>query len=193
MQDVCASELLGLSSSLLAMKLLHHTKRRLGTIDVVLHRAAADANRTHDRSVHFDGKADTVGSHPRYLRNAREERRLALDEIEEVLRRESEEPCICFVLCNLDGKNGRAVHPAESLQIAAVIENRNVFRNSNGPWPWQGPCRPSSGQVRLRHCFLNNICHRSLLQFAVREIAFGPFGALARSLKPKACVSEGAE
>jgi NADPH2:quinone reductase len=56
----------------------------------------------------------------------RKERRLVLDEIEEVLRRDSEERCIRFVLCNLDGKNRRAVHPAESLQIAPVIENRNV-------------------------------------------------------------------
>ena len=49
---------------MLATKLLHHTKRRLDTIDAVLHRAAADASRTHDRSAHFDGQAATVGSHP---------------------------------------------------------------------------------------------------------------------------------
>ena len=73
----------------------------------------------------------TVGSHPCCLRNARKERRVALDEIEEVLRRESEERCIRFVLCKLDGNNGRAVHPAEGLQIAPVIENRNVYRNFN--------------------------------------------------------------
>src|SRR6202030_2745074 len=53
-------------ASLLATKLLHHTKRRLDTIDVVLHRAAADASRTHDRSAHFDGQAATLGSHPCY-------------------------------------------------------------------------------------------------------------------------------
>jgi hypothetical protein len=40
----------------------------LDTIDVVLHRAAADASRTHDRSAHFDGQAATLGSHPCCLR-----------------------------------------------------------------------------------------------------------------------------
>src|ERR1700730_19172209 len=96
-------------------------------IDVVLHRGGpAYPDRANNFSVHLDGKPSSVGRHTRKRGNASQKRRIALDKVEKVLRGDAEQGCVGLVLRNLDGKNRGSIHPAEGLEITAVIENRYV-------------------------------------------------------------------
>src|SRR2546426_1243961 len=57
-------------------------------------------------------------------------RRVALDKVEKVLRRDAEQSCVRLILRNLDGRDRGPIHPAKGLEIAAVIENRYVLANA---------------------------------------------------------------
>src|SRR4029077_19898701 len=58
-------------------------------------------------------------------------RRVALDKVEKVVRRDTEQSCVSLVLRNLDAKDRSSIHPAKGLEIAAVIQNRDVLANAN--------------------------------------------------------------
>src|SRR5438876_12313679 len=45
--------------------------------------------------------------------------------------RDKYQSCVRLILRNLDGEERGPVHPAECLEIAAVIENRYVLANAN--------------------------------------------------------------
>src|SRR6266404_6520704 len=60
-----------------------------------------------------------------------QKRRVALDKIEKVLRRDAKQSCIGLVLRNLDRKDRSPIHPAKGLEIAAVVENRDVLGNAD--------------------------------------------------------------
>src|SRR6266446_767512 len=64
-----------------------------------------------------------IGNPPPYAAtrkrgDAGQERRVALDKVEKVLRGDAEQSGIRLILRNLDGKDRRTIHPAECLEIA---------------------------------------------------------------------------
>src|SRR5438477_6574533 len=73
-------------------------------IDVVLHRGCpTHPDRPDDFAVHLDGEPPSVRRHARQRGDAGQERRVALDEAEEVLRGDAEQSCVRLVLRDLDG------------------------------------------------------------------------------------------
>src|SRR6202167_348352 len=99
-----------------------------GAVDVVLHRGCStDPDSSDNFSIHLDRKPAPIRRHPRKRRDAGQERRIALDEVEEVLRGDAEQSCISLVLCNLGGKDRGTIHSAEGFEIAAVIDNSDVL------------------------------------------------------------------
>src|SRR5437899_7411078 len=100
-------------------------------IDVVLHRGRpAQPDRPDNFSVYTDGKPSSPRRHTRKRGDAGQERWVALNKVEKVLRGDTEQSCIRLILRNLDGKDRGTIHPAECLEIASVIENRYVLANS---------------------------------------------------------------
>src|ERR1700724_800919 len=81
-------------------------------------------------SVHLNGKPSTPRRHTRKRGDAGQKRRVALDKVEKLLRGDAEQSCVCLVLGHLNGRDPRAIHPAEGLEIAAVVENRYVLANT---------------------------------------------------------------
>jgi hypothetical protein len=79
---------------------------RSRAVDIVLHRRrSAHPDRPDKFAVHLDGKPSPVRRHTRQRGDAGPERRVALDEVEEVLRGHAEERRVRFVLRNLDAQN----------------------------------------------------------------------------------------
>src|SRR3984885_10106809 len=100
-------------------------------IDVVLHRGRpAQPDRPDNFSIHLNGKPSTPRRHTRKRWDAGQKRRVALDKVEKVLRRDAEQSCVRLVLGHLSGRDRGAIHPAECLEIAAVVENRYVLANA---------------------------------------------------------------
>src|SRR6202040_2519391 len=100
-------------------------------IDVVLHRGrTAQPDRPDNFSVHLNGKSSTPRRHTRKRGDASQKRGVALDEVEKLLRGDAEQSCVCLVLGHLNGRDRGAIHPAEGLEIAAVVENRYVLANT---------------------------------------------------------------
>src|SRR3977135_2248051 len=90
-------------------------------IDVVLHRGApAPPDRPDNFSFHLNGKAPTPRRHTRKCGNTGQKRRVALDEVEKVLRRDAEQSCVGLMLRNLNGRDRGPIHPAKGLEIAAI-------------------------------------------------------------------------
>jgi hypothetical protein len=56
---------------------------------------------------------------------AGQKRRVALDKVEKILRRDAEQSCVRFILRHLNGRDRRPVHPAERLEISGIIENHD--------------------------------------------------------------------
>src|SRR6202166_1029324 len=119
---------------------LSFSRRRIGyerkscfrAVDVVLHRGrSAHPDRPDNFSVHLNWKPSTPRRHTRKRGDAGQKRRVALDKVEKLLRGDAEQSCVCLVLCDLDGRDRSAIHPAKGLEIAAVIENRYVLANAN--------------------------------------------------------------
>src|SRR5229473_5103885 len=97
-------------------------------IDVVLHRGCpAQPDRPDNFSVHLNGKAPTPRRHTRKRGNASQQRRVALDKVEKVLRGDAEQSRIRLILRHLDAKERGPIHPAKRLEIAAVIENSYIL------------------------------------------------------------------
>jgi hypothetical protein len=100
----------------------------LRAIDVVLHRGRpAQPDRSDNFSVHLNGKPSTPRRHTRKRWDTGQKRRVALDKVEEVLRGDAEQSCIRLILRHLDAKDRGSIHPVKGLEIAAVIENRDVL------------------------------------------------------------------
>src|ERR1700730_13921515 len=100
-------------------------------IDVVLPRGSpASSDRPYNFPVHLKGKAPSPRRHTRKRGHAGQKRRVALDKVEKVMRRDAEQSCIRLILRNLDAKDRCPIHPAEGLEIAAVIDNRYVLANA---------------------------------------------------------------
>src|SRR3984957_9180963 len=100
-------------------------------IDVVLHhRRPAQPDRPDDFSVHLNGKPSAPRRHTRKRWDAGQKRRVAVDKVEKVLRGDAEQSCVRFILRHLDTKDRGPIHPAKGLEIAAVIENRDVLSNA---------------------------------------------------------------
>jgi len=85
----------------------------------------------NDFAVHLDGETPSVRRHTRKCGDAGQERRVAFDKVEKVLRGDAEQGCVRLVLRDHDGKDRSPIHPAKGLEIAAVIENRYVLGNAN--------------------------------------------------------------
>src|SRR5258708_37575125 len=101
-------------------------------IDVVLHRGRpAHSDRPDNFSVDLDGKPSTPRRHTGKRGHAGQERRVALDKVEKVLRGDAEQSRVRLVLRNLDAKDRGPIHPAKGLEIAAVIEDRHVLGNAD--------------------------------------------------------------
>src|SRR5271166_1885637 len=101
-------------------------------IDVVLHRGRpADPNCPDNFSVHFDRKPASPRCHARKRGDAGQERRVALDKVEEFLRGDAQQSGVRLVLRHLDAKDRSPIHPAKGLEIAPIIENRYVLANAN--------------------------------------------------------------
>src|SRR4029077_15002355 len=88
-------------------------------------------NRPDKFPIHLDRQTSPVRRHTRQRRDAGQERRVALDEVEEVLRRHAEQSRVRLILRNLDAQNRRPVHAAKGLEIAAVIEHGDVLGDPN--------------------------------------------------------------
>src|SRR5258707_1878919 len=102
-----------------------------GAIDVVLHRGrSAHPDRPDNFSVHLDGKPPTPRRHTRKRGDAGQERRVALNKVEKVLRGDAEQSCVRLILRNLNGRDGGPIHPAKGLEITAIVENRYVLGNA---------------------------------------------------------------
>src|ERR1700732_1049375 len=100
-------------------------------IDVVLHRGRpAYSDGPDNFSVHLNGKPSTPRRHTGKRRNAGQERRVALDKVEKILRGDAEQSCVRFILRHLDGWDRGPIHPAKSLEIAAIIENGYVLADA---------------------------------------------------------------
>src|SRR5207253_5729020 len=78
-----------------------------------------------------NGKPSSPRRHTRKRGEAGQERRVALDKVEKVLRGDAEQSCVCLILRNLNGRDRGPIHSAECLEIAAFIENRYVLTNAN--------------------------------------------------------------
>src|SRR5437899_1623139 len=101
-------------------------------IDVVLHRGrSAHPDRADDFSVHLNRKPSTPRRHTRKRGHSGQKRRVALDKVEKVLRRDAEQSRVRLVLRNLDAKDRGRIHPAKGLEVATVVEDRDVFGNAN--------------------------------------------------------------
>ena len=75
-------------------------------IDVVLHRGRpAQPDRPDNFAVHLNGKPPTPRRHTRKRGDARQKRRVTLDEVEKVLRGDAEQSRVGLVLRNLDGRD----------------------------------------------------------------------------------------
>src|SRR3984957_21262575 len=99
-------------------------------MDVVLpRRRAAHPDRPDNFSVHLDGKPSAPRRHTLKRRNAGQKRRVALDKVEKVLSGDAEQSRVRLILRNLDGWDRGPIHPAKRLEIATVIENRDVLGN----------------------------------------------------------------
>src|SRR5436853_7155063 len=73
-------------------------------IDVVLHRGRADQpDRPDNFSVHLNGKPSTPRRHTRKRGDTGQKRWVALDKVEKVLRGDTEQSCVRFILRNLNG------------------------------------------------------------------------------------------
>src|SRR5882762_2724520 len=100
-------------------------------IDVVLHCGRpAQPDRPDNFSVHLNRKPSSPRRYTGKRGNAGQKRRVALDKVEEVLRGYAEQSCIRLVLRHLDRKDRSPIHPAECLEIRAVIENRYIFADA---------------------------------------------------------------
>src|ERR1700681_3604997 len=100
-------------------------------IDVVLHCGCpAEPDRPDNFAVHLDGKPSAIRRHTRMRGNASQKRRVALDKVEKVLGGDAEQSCVRLILRNLDGGDRGPIHPAKRLEIATVIENRDVLGNA---------------------------------------------------------------
>jgi hypothetical protein len=85
----------------------HERQRRSRAVNVILHRGRpAHPDRPDNFSVHLNGKPSTPRRHTRKRRDASQKRRVALDKVEQFLRGDAEQSCICFILGNLDAKEG---------------------------------------------------------------------------------------
>src|SRR4030081_523493 len=83
-------------------------------IDVVLHRGRpAYSDGPDNFSVHLNGKPSTPRRHTGKRRNAGQERRVALDKVEKILRGDAEQSCVRFILRLLDGWDRGPIHPAK--------------------------------------------------------------------------------
>src|SRR5260370_2707887 len=97
-------------------------------IDVVLHRGRpAYSDRPDNFYVQLNGEPSTPCRHTGKRGNAGQERRIALDKVEKILRGDAEQSCVRFILRHLDGRDRGPIHPAKGLEIAAIIENGYVL------------------------------------------------------------------
>src|SRR5580704_1495365 len=90
----------------------------------------AEPDRPDNFSVHLNGKPSTPSRHTRKRGDTGQERRVALDKVEKLLRGDAEQSCVCLVLGHLSGRDRGAIHPAKGLEISAVVENRYVLANA---------------------------------------------------------------
>jgi hypothetical protein len=77
-----------------------------------------------------NGEPSSPRCYTRKRGDASQERRVALDELEELLRGDAEQSCVRLVLRHLDAKDRSPIHPAKGLEIAPVIEDRYVLANA---------------------------------------------------------------
>src|SRR5260370_38441101 len=109
----------------------HERQGCFRAIDVVLHHGGpAHSDRPHNFSVDLDRKPSSIRSNTPERGDAGQKRRVALDEVEEILRGDAEQRRISFVLRDLDRKNRGPTLPAKGLEFTAVIENRYVLGNA---------------------------------------------------------------
>src|SRR5437660_192754 len=100
-------------------------------IDVILYRGRpAHSDRPDDFSVYLDWEPASPRCHTRQRGDAGQERRVALDKVEELLRGDADQSCVRLVLRHLDAKDRSPIHPAKGLEIAPVIENRYVLADA---------------------------------------------------------------
>src|SRR5258708_15018863 len=92
-------------------------------IDVVLHRGRpAQPDRPDNFSVHLNGKPSTPRRHTRKRRDAGHKRWAALNKVENLLREDAEQSCVCLVLGHLTARAPGDIHPAIDLAIAADVQ-----------------------------------------------------------------------
>src|SRR6202162_5942619 len=123
-------------------------------IDVILHRGRpAQPDRPDHFSVHLNGKPPTPRRHALKRGDAGQERRVALDKVEKVLRGNAEQSCVRLILRHLDAKDRSPIHPPKGFEIAAVIEDRYVLGNA----------KFSSFRQRFIHHFLCQLIRDAVL------------------------------
>src|SRR2546422_568960 len=155
----------------------HECQGRSRAIDVILHRRRpAHPDRPDKFSIDFDRKTSPVRRHTRQCGDAGQERRVALDEVEEVLRRHAEQSRVRLILRNLDAQNRRPVHAAKGLEIAAVIEHGDVLGDPNRSCLRNGFIHHPLCQLRRNTVFLDEVSHWtfSLVYCALIRAACGP-------------------
>src|SRR5439155_23950516 len=108
----------------------NHPRSHLAIIVVPPRDPPAYPDRADNFSIHLTARPLPIRRYTRKRGNAGQERRVALDKIEELLRGNAEQSCICLILRNLDGKERGPIHAAKSLEIAPIIENRYVLANA---------------------------------------------------------------
>ena len=100
-------------------------------IDVVLHGGCpAYANGPDNFPVHRNGKPSTPRRHTRKGGDASQKRGVALDKVEKILRGDTEQSGVRFILRHLNSRDRSSIHPAKGLEIATIIENRYVLGES---------------------------------------------------------------
>src|ERR1700730_1915349 len=75
------------------------------------------------------------------------------------MRGDAEQGCIRLILRNLDAKDRGPIHPAEGLEIAAVIENRYVLADVKCSGFRHRCIRHFLGQLRRDTVFLYHVSH----------------------------------
>src|SRR5437899_789997 len=101
-ERIAARDALRLVRYIVTCLLLHKLQCYLGVLHVLFDRSAADANRADDIAVDFDRVAAAESCHARARRDARDQRRISLDEVEKLVSRKAEQCGVGLALRDLD-------------------------------------------------------------------------------------------